>query len=399
MRRALLTLLALLLLAGCTGTQPDPVPVVLAVGVSAPSGGEIQLYSQLIEQDVASTQPIEEPIEGGVIPLGDFNPVALDVSDSASSSLLAALVSDGSAFELRLFDLSDVRVDQAPDFSSATRVELPVPETADGCFTDVAVSEQRVSSASHLPRYVAVFDEGCPGDAGVTIPDVIVYELSGTGAVDATDSVAARNPTENVAPFGMSVEGNSIYYADDRATEGLGVARVTFQQIIETTDDPERFGTVSDFDLFEEEDGDIALVAGGVAVISDGELGLFNVGEGSGTNAVDTRTTANRLMEDPRGSVAFLVSWAGSELWVVAFDELGENRQALRTTGSITDVVLEPTSRFAYAVHQGGIWRLDLLSGSGAREDRYPIEWAGTPTAVTLTYAFSAGQVDAEDVP
>src|SRR5690625_5099300 len=119
MRLSLAVLLAaVLLLAGCTGTEPDPVRVVLAIGVdSGPSGGDIQLYSQLIQQDASATQPIER-LDAGGISLGNFTPVALDVADSTSPSILAALASDGSTYQLNLFDVSGLRLDEEPNPSS-----------------------------------------------------------------------------------------------------------------------------------------------------------------------------------------------------------------------------------------------------------------------------------------
>lgn len=364
MRRLAAALAAALLLASCTGTR-EPRPTTLLVVGAAP-GGAPRL---LLVEDVTETAPPGDPrlvvVPGGARDL-PAPAVALDFEerglDRPAAWVLTRAVADSGGTPavtayLQRFEVADVDPTDPTAFAedAPRRVTLTEPggsgvldgrsptspatcPTAlqvdeDGTFAVVLDDPPRCGSGDHPELWLVPLRPGLgqprsllgtqdlaplPPYLDQRSSDQVVYFL--VGAIERTHVYALRGADDDAA---RRLEGVSLPAPASDLAAAAGA-------------------------------GDLLLA------LAQGDLLATNLVEPGPALRTDTVDTAAALAADPTGTAPEVLALGGA---VVAFHEDPEDGEPDTATRPSVAATIDPLTRFAYAVGEGRLTVLDLLTG------------------------------------
>lgn len=353
-----------LLLAACTGTREPRPPTLLIVG--AAPGGQPRLL--LVEDVTASALPGQPRLT--VVPDSDrplpAPAVALDFEDrglerSAAWVLTREVADEGGApavtAHLLRFRVSEVDPAEPTAFleDAARRVTLTTPAgggVLDGLSPTAPATCPTALQVDRSGTWAVVLDDpqvcGATGHAEVWLVP-LEEGTGGPSALLGTQDLAPlapyvdQRPLEERVYFFVSAIDRTHVYA---ATLGSDAPAARLDALVL----PQRAEDLVD-----------AAGAGDLLVaLADDELLAVDVADPGPTTRADTVTGAFSVVVDPTGLAPELLTVAES---VVAFHEDvrdGTPDTALRPAVAAT---IDPLTRFAYAVGEGRITVLDLLTG------------------------------------
>lgn len=362
MRRLVAALAAaLLLLAACTGTREPRPPTLLLVG-TAP-GGAPRL---LLVEDVTETAPPGQPrlvvVPGGARALA-APAVAIDFEDRglerpAAWVLTRAVANQGGApavtAYLQRFLVADVDPADPTAFAedAAARVTLTSPGGGgvldglsltspttcpaalqvdrEGAFAVVLDDPSRCGSGDHPELWLVPLGGGTP------------QALQGTNEVAPLAAYLDQRPDDQVVYFLVEAIDQTHVYARRLAEAGS-----------------ERLAGVS----LPARAGDLRAAAGAgdrlLALTADELLAVDLTAPGPAVRTA-TRDGAAALAADPTGASPEVLVLDGS---AIAFHEDVEDGEPDTAPHPALAATIDPLTRFAYAVYEGRLVILDLLTG------------------------------------
>lgn len=368
---ACLCLLALLVLAGCTGTQEESIPILLVVGSVENGGSQLQLVED-VRDPLANPPRNLVPVPGSVQPLPS-PPVSFDVVDRNGERSELVVLDEGGT--VRFFDLSNLPSSFSPSRNSVNVAELIPADSAVGpafCWRQVQVGGEPAQPG----RYAAVLDSCSAESTEVYVVDLIdeqfLYALS-------LEHVAAQP----LLPAGIYVDqvSNRLYFATDDFTD-------TLVQSLPLGGDagPEELGQVAIDPL---RATDLAPLANGIGLLGDDLLAVVPFEGTPQSSPADTGlSSAKRLLPDPSGNVELLVALSDSRAALLDGLE-DEDPVSLFLQEPLADATLEPVQRFAYLLEEGGIEILDLFPYAEPQADRllfFDLPGLGNPRVITWAF-------------
>ncbi len=344
-------------LAGCTGTTEPRPPTLLVIG--AAPGGQPQL---LLVEDVSATAPRGEPrlevVPGGARAL--LAPaVALDFEDRAGERdaawvLVRSSGGSGVTASLQRFEVDEIDPDEPSAFGEdvAARVSLTEPGgtgVLDG-----------LSPTSPTTCPVALQVDG-DGETAVVLDDP---SACGSGdhvelwlvplAGGAPTALEATNPVAALAPYLDQATGDGVVYF---LVDGIGSTHVYRHAL--GTDGSDRLVDVN----VPEPASRLVSAAGSGArlvVLSDEDLLTVDLEEGGDATRADTRPNARGLVVDTTGIAPEVLVLTGAD---VAFHSTPEDASPDVAPRAAAAATIDPVTRFGYAVGQGTVTIIDLLTG------------------------------------
>lgn len=378
-------LLALFLLAACTGTQEARLPTLLIVGSAVAGGGQLELVEDVYDPNASAARSLV-PVAGSARSL-PAPPVSLDVVDRAGSRPeLVALLRGEALAELAFFNIADLDASQPNDFNpSRARIQLgPMlePTLPDG--EPLCLSEVQVSGDG---RYAALLDDGSCRDQG--IPDLHVVDLR-----DETRlmSLSEEHPALQLLPAGIFIdqELGLLYFA----VESLGRTEVRSLPLSGAAN-AALVGS-ADLDPVSQELTDLAPSGNAIALLSERSYALVPVNGAGGSDGDPVRTHstttgARLLLSDPGGSLDRLVVLSSTR---AILHEAGEDgaEETLALESPLVDATLEPIQRFAYLLEEGGIEILDLFPYAEPPGNRLlfePLPGIDDPRVISWVHGFA----------
>ncbi len=361
-RTAALLCLGLAALSACTGTSEPRPPTLLLVG--AAPGGQPQL---LLVEDVSSTAPRGEPrLE--IVPAAARDllapAVAIDFEDRAGERDAAWVLARSDAGPggtppvsayLQRFTVADIDPLDPTAFAedTAARVTLTEPGgtgVLDGLSLTSPTTCPVALQVDRDGETAVLLDDPASCGSG-DHPEVWLVPLDGGDP----RSLEGTNPVAALPPYLRQEEGGGVVYF---LVDGIGNTHVYRHAIGETRSD-----RLPALDVPEPPARLVSSAGAGDVLVVLAEEDLLSVdltGEEEAQRA-DTRTGGRHVVVDPTGASpeVLVLTASGVAFHTTPLDPVPDvdNRPAVAAT-------IDPVTRFAYAVADGSVTILDLLSGA-----------------------------------
>lgn len=344
-------------LAACTGTTEPRPPTLLVVG--AAPGGQPQL---VLVEDVSSTAPRGEPrlevVPGGARDL--LAPaVALDFEDRAGARnaawvLVRSSAGTGVTAGLQRFEVDDVDPDDPSAFAEdvAARVTLTEPGgtgVLDGLSpTSPATCPVAMQVAADGATAVVLDDPSVCGSGDHV--ELWLVPLAG----GAPRALEGTNPVAALPPYLDQATADGIVYF---LVDGIGSTHVYRHALGE-----DRSERLVDSNVPEPASRLVSAAGSGTRLValSDEDLLTLDLEEGGEAERADTRPSARELVVDPTGIAPEVLVLTGTD---VAFHSTTQDAAPDIAPRPAAAATIDPVTRFGYAVGQGTVTIIDLLTG------------------------------------
>ena len=387
------SLLAVSVLAACTGTQEPRPATLLIVGVEA--AGVPQL---LLLEDVTATAPVGDPrvrvVPGSARTL-QAPAVALDLEDRnvlrpAAWVLTRAVADVGGAPQvtshLQRFEVADVDAAAPATFAEDAGARLLLTEPGGSGLLDglSLTSPFTCPSAVQVNRsgtFAVVLDDPPRCGSGdhaelwlLATDGSSATALQGTNDVLGLPAYLDQRPDEELVYFLVdAINAAHVFVAE---VAGSGSHRITELTVPEPPADVV----------------DVAGSGDALVVLADEDLLSVDVVEPGAAGRVATRELSHALITDPSGQV--------SELLVLGDTSTALHADPLDASFDTTSFravagVIDPVTRFGYGVSDGALLIFDLLTGGDSGEPfrvhSEPITELTLPVGVPATLPGSSG--------